>query len=147
MKTGRPDLDAMIRVSSIPADEPTFLLRGQDACAADTVRDWAARELAAGVDKAVVEQGLRQADAMARWPVKKLPTADHLAEAERQRLAYAYDRRIWKARSSDPVGYIAALRAEARALLIVALEIASKGAFGDGGEAIAQAIDALDGAL
>jgi len=95
MKTGRQDLDAMLRVASIPADESTFLLRAQDPNAAATVRAWVEISKHAGVPKAVLEQALRQADAMERWPVKKLPNADHLTEDEAKQLAYAHSRRLW----------------------------------------------------
>jgi hypothetical protein len=95
MKTGRPDWDAMISAGGIPADEPVFLLRAQNDTAAETVRAWAELELAAGTPIAVVEQALRQADAMDRWPVKKALTADHLTVAKAKQLAYAHSRRVW----------------------------------------------------
>jgi hypothetical protein len=95
MKTGREDLDAMIRVASIPSNEPTFLLRAQDLCAADAVRAWAQLQLSAGGPVAVVEQALKQADAMDAWPIKKLPGADHLSEGAALRLAYEFERREW----------------------------------------------------
>lgn len=42
MKHGRPDYDRIQDPSGlIPDDEPVFLLRGQDAFAAQCVRDWA----------------------------------------------------------------------------------------------------------
>ena len=124
MKTGRDDLDAMLKVSSIPADEPTFLLRAQDAQAAETVRAWAELQLTAGAPVAVVEQALRQADAMDAWPVKKTPGADHLTEAESKQLAYAYDRRRWNLGSRD----VSAL-AEARGFLRAAQQRAAMVSF------------------
>jgi hypothetical protein len=95
MKTGRPDLDALVKVASIPADEPTFILRAQDRCAADAVRDWAARQKAAGAPLAVVEQALQQADAMDRWPVKKDLDDGHLPDDVAKQLAYQHARREW----------------------------------------------------
>jgi len=103
MKTGRDDLDAMIRVASIPSDEPTFLLRAQDDQAANAVRAWAEFQLTNGAPMAIVEQALRQADAMAAWARKKTPDASHLTEAERKQLEYAFERRRWSlgARSAE----------------------------------------------
>ena len=95
MKTGRPDLDVLVKVSSIPADEPTFILRGQNETAGATVRDWAERELAAGSPVAVIEQALQQADAMDKWPVKKALNQDHLSEDVAKQLVYAHGRRVW----------------------------------------------------
>ena len=103
MKTGRPDLDAMIRVASIPSNEPTFLLRAQDHMAAMTVRVWAELQLKAGVPAAVVEQALRQADAMDAWAVKKAPGADHLTENQAKRLAYELSRRQHAHGSDGPI--------------------------------------------
>ena len=102
MKTGRSDLDAMIRVSSIPSDEPTFLLRAQDSCAAEAVRAWAELQLAIGTSTAVVEQALTQADAMDAWPVKKTPDAAHLSEGHAKRLAYEFVRREWNGGDLTP---------------------------------------------
>ncbi len=95
MKTGRADWDLLIRVAGIPSDEPTFILRAQDDDGADLVREWGAVKLSKGVSAAVVEQSLRQADAMDKWPVKKPVDAGHLSEAEAKQLAYAHSRRVW----------------------------------------------------
>ena len=154
MKTGRSDLDAMVKVSSIPADEPTFLLRAQDDEAANTVRDWCERQLARGVDKAIVEQGYRQADAMDKWPVKKLPGANHLTEAERLQLGYAFDRRQWNLDcAADPAAYAAALVEQARERLNHAAQVLATvdgdaeavDAATDAQDAIHQALRDLDG--
>lgn len=109
MKTGRDDLDAMVRVTSIPADEPTFLLRAQDSCAAEAVRAWAEFSLAAGAPIAVVEQALKQADAMEAWPIKKTAGADHLTGDEAMRLKYEFGRRTWSIGHRDPA-FLAAAR-------------------------------------
>jgi hypothetical protein len=57
----------------IPADEPVFLLRGQDEVAARTVRYWAMALEARGGDPAIIEAARRQAQRMDDWPVKKMP--------------------------------------------------------------------------
>jgi hypothetical protein len=95
---GRPDLDATIRIPTLHAGEPVFLLRGQDRIAAPTVWAWAALARNAGVDVAVVEQALIQADAMGAWTASKLPDADHLSEPERLQLRYRHARRAWNGR-------------------------------------------------
>jgi hypothetical protein len=95
---GRADYSAMIKISTIPADEPIFPLRAQDENGADTVRDWVTRSARAGVSTATLEQAMRQADAMDAWPTKKLPDDGHLTGHERKQLAFAYQRRAWNAR-------------------------------------------------
>jgi hypothetical protein len=103
---GRPDLDQTLRLPTIHAGEPVFILRAQDLLSADVVRHWAAAAFAAGVDPAVVEQALQQADRMDQWSPRKLPDADHLTEDERKQLAYVLSRRAWKsqpARSSAEI--------------------------------------------
>ena len=59
----------------IPADEPVFLLRGQDPDAADTVRDYADRLEARGGDPHMVDVCREWAATMDLWPTKK-PVAD-----------------------------------------------------------------------
>lgn len=51
----------------IPADEPVFLLRGQDVASPKTIRFWAcvARELGAKQD--IIDAALAQADKMDAW--------------------------------------------------------------------------------
>jgi hypothetical protein len=112
MKTGRDDLNAIFRNTSMPADEPVFILRAQDDAAADTVRDWAARHIAQSSPVAVVEQALRQADAMDKWPVKKLLNADHLNEGEAKQLVYAHGRRVWDSGKIVRESHATALMAE-----------------------------------
>lgn len=97
MQTGRAAYDHTIKMTAIPSDEPTFLLRAQDTAAAPTVRAWASFAYVAGVPLAVVESALQQADAMEAWPIKKLPDADHLTGHEQQQLGYQLSRRSWSA--------------------------------------------------
>lgn len=59
----------------LPADEPVFLLRGQDVFAADAVRAWARMALRGGADPETVARALEHADRMDAWPVKKIPDA------------------------------------------------------------------------
>jgi hypothetical protein len=51
----------------IPADEPVFLLRGQDAIAPTAVRIYAQRAGAAGASPEFVKAAEDQADAMDQW--------------------------------------------------------------------------------
>lgn len=113
MKTGRPDLDALVQVKSLPANAPTFLLFPQDPLAAATVRVWAALAYAEGVNPAVVESALQQADEIDQWPDKKLPSGSHLSEAEVRQLTYALGRRAQAAApdSADPKIMLAEERA------------------------------------
>ena len=101
-RAGRADISAMLRISSVPSDEPIFFLRAQDQVAAEAVGAWAALYFAAGGDPAVAEQALEQADRMRQWPVKKLPDADHLSIGQQKRLAWALERRGWNDRGSVP---------------------------------------------
>jgi len=57
----------------IPADEPVFLLRGQDKHAAATVRAWANAAAGAGGDPQMILLALEHADLMDAWPAKKRP--------------------------------------------------------------------------
>ena len=92
--TGRADYDQLVRFRSIPADEPTFLLRGQDMVGAAAVRAYVQLAKDAGAEPAFLELASAQADAMERWPVKKLPDVD-LPDARRKNLAYIWERRQW----------------------------------------------------
>ena len=58
----------------IPADEPVFLLRAQDMCAADTVRYWADKvERLAGEPTDLARSAREHAKKMDAWPIKKVP--------------------------------------------------------------------------
>jgi hypothetical protein len=59
------------------------------------VREWAALALERGVDTAVIEQALRQADRIEAWPVKKVPDASRIPADDAKQLRYAYSRRVW----------------------------------------------------
>lgn len=58
----------------IPRDEPVFLIRGQDAAGAATVRAWADMADALGADSEILRVAREHADKMDVWPKKK--TAD-----------------------------------------------------------------------
>lgn len=102
MRTGRADIDVMLKASSIPADEPVFVLRGQDACGPDAVRYWAELAMARGAPVAVGELALQQADAMEAWPRAKLADDAFLGEPERRQLAYQHGRRSWALGARSP---------------------------------------------
>lgn len=55
------------------SQEPYFVLRGQDAFAAELVRQWAHLAEGAGVPPQKVENARRCARAMRNWPHKKIP--------------------------------------------------------------------------
>jgi len=57
----------------IPADEPVFLLRAQDVCAAETVRSWIWQAKCHGVDQEMIKHAMSIAQDMDDWPVKKVP--------------------------------------------------------------------------
>ena len=92
MRTGRPELDATIRAVGIPAEEPTFILRGKDALAVETIHHYAQLALARGCSVALVESALLQADEIANWPIKRLPDIE-LPDAQRLQLEYQHGRR------------------------------------------------------
>jgi hypothetical protein len=54
-------------------DEPLFVLRAQDRLAAATVRFWAQLLEASRGNAALVKEARECANAMDKWPVKKLP--------------------------------------------------------------------------
>ena len=109
---GRPDLDATLKMPTLAAGEPVFILRGKDALAAQTVRAWAALAQQSGVPVAVVEQALRQADVMEAWEPKGMPDADHIPADEQKQLAYQHSRRAWRAQDglADPAVILAERR-------------------------------------
>lgn len=49
----------------IPAEEPVFLIRGQDVVSGDAVRAWA--------DPEIIKIARMQAEKMDSWPKKKIP--------------------------------------------------------------------------
>jgi hypothetical protein len=56
-----------------PADEPVFILRAQDALAADCVEQWAIHARAAGCPVDKVREAFELVDEMRRWPKRKMP--------------------------------------------------------------------------
>lgn len=60
----------------IPAEEPVFLLRGQDIHAARTLRYYARLVAQSRGDTAIIAATLEQADAMDAWPAHKCPDLD-----------------------------------------------------------------------
>jgi hypothetical protein len=65
----REDYDERIQDSKhlIPADEPVFLLRGQDALAPSLLLDWASRMRSLGGDPAMADLVRNQAQRMIIW--------------------------------------------------------------------------------
>lgn len=59
----------------IPADEPVFLIRGQDMVGGEAVRAWADLAAAAGANPGICDLARQQAGKMDEWPKKKV--ADH----------------------------------------------------------------------
>jgi hypothetical protein len=57
----------------VPDAEPLFVLRAQDKVAPGTVKFYASQYLRATGDDAGYKSILAQAEAMEKWPVKKLP--------------------------------------------------------------------------
>lgn len=75
MRHARADYNDITAVDArIPADEPVFLLRGQDRLAAETVRHYARLTREHGGDPEIADRADRWAEEMEQWPAKK--TAD-----------------------------------------------------------------------
>lgn len=68
-----PNFGRAVHLDAIPEGMPVMLLLGSDACAWETAVDYADRAQRMGADPALVESARRHADAMRRWPTKKLP--------------------------------------------------------------------------
>lgn len=98
--SGRRDLDATVHIPTLHPGEPFFLLRGQDSLAAHAVKFWCTTAMGAGVDAAVIEQAMLQAERLGAWPNKKLPDTGHLTEQEAKQFRYQFSRRAYK---HDPV--------------------------------------------
>lgn len=98
MRTGRPDYDAALTAPEdlIPLEEPVFIIRGQDICAADAVRDYASRLKLAGASPEMVDAVRTQAARMDLWPVKKTPDRP-VTDAAKAREAYEASRRDYSA--------------------------------------------------
>jgi hypothetical protein len=57
----------------IPADEPVFLVRGQDIVGGAAVRAWADLAAAQGAAPDILKVAREHAEKMDAWPVKKTP--------------------------------------------------------------------------
>jgi hypothetical protein len=57
----------------VPDAEPLFVLRAQDKVAPGTVKFYASQYLRATGDEEGYKSIMAQAEAMEKWPVKKLP--------------------------------------------------------------------------
>ena len=68
---GYRDSFAKVMTPKIPADEPVFLLRGQDAAAGATVEVWIQLSRSIKVKQACLGMASAQVEAMAKWPTKK----------------------------------------------------------------------------
>lgn len=80
MRHARPDYNRIQDLSGkIPADEPVFLLRGQDKLAADTVRFWAFAAERKKLDPEMIHIARAHAAIMESWG-KKLPDLQDPAE-------------------------------------------------------------------
>ena len=101
--SGRPDYDEMIKVRTLKAGEPYFVVRGQDRLSGEVVRTYAELLFRAEASPALVESALQLADAMDAFGPKKLPDADHLSEAEQTQLAWQLENRAWKAREEGEI--------------------------------------------
>lgn len=68
MRHARPDYDRFQDpAAKIPMDEPVFILRGQDRCAPDAVRAYAAVVAARGGDPEIIKLSRDWADEMDRY--------------------------------------------------------------------------------
>lgn len=65
-------LDTNGTVRIIPADEPVFLIRGQDAVGGDAVRAWADLAEASGARPDILAIAREHAAKMDAWPKKKV---------------------------------------------------------------------------
>lgn len=112
--SGREDLDQIVKISSLQPGEPFFFVRGHDPHSGPTARFWARMAHASGVDPAVIEQALRQADTLDAFRPKKLTDAEHLTSDERAQLSYQLSRRAWNAREADDIVGASLVLAERR---------------------------------
>jgi hypothetical protein len=60
-------------LAGLPADEPVFVLRGQDELAPDVVEFWADIAESKGVTSSKVAQARQWAEMMREWQPRKLP--------------------------------------------------------------------------
>ena len=57
----------------VPADEPVFLIRGQDAAGGDAVRAWADLAQSRGAEAPIIAVAREHANRMDAWPKKMAP--------------------------------------------------------------------------
>lgn len=68
MKHARKDYDRIQDPDGkIPADEPVFLIRGQDLAAPETLRQYAIEAARKGAAENIITATLKQAEAMEKW--------------------------------------------------------------------------------
>lgn len=60
-------------IREIPADEPVFLIRGQDIVGGDAVRAWVDLARKAGASQDILHIALLHSDKMDAWRSKKIP--------------------------------------------------------------------------
>jgi hypothetical protein len=78
MKHARADYDAVQEITTngttrrIPANEPVFLIRGQDIVSGDAVRAWADMAEKSGAAPDIVQVARDHAAKMDAWPKKKV---------------------------------------------------------------------------
>ena len=99
-QTGRPDYDHTSRIATTAPGEPVFIVKGSDVVAGDTVRAWASLAFEKGTPPEALELALQQAEAMDRWPVKKVPHGPDLSETDRLNLRNQHGRRAHSEREA-----------------------------------------------
>jgi len=62
-----------LKVEPIPENEPVFLLRAKDICAASTIDFWASCAHGRGANKNIVIDAQDFAELIRNWPVKQVP--------------------------------------------------------------------------
>ena len=77
MATKQEEVNKMTRgegcLGKAAPDEPLFILRAQDALAADLVEKWAIWANAGGSSSDKVNEALAICEAMRKWPIRKHP--------------------------------------------------------------------------
>ena len=63
----------LVNIPGVPQDEPVFILRGQDAAAAEAILHYAEIAHRVGSEPHHVRHILASYEAVARWPFKKIP--------------------------------------------------------------------------
>lgn len=99
LSTGRQDYDSLFTQGGLAPGEPVFIIRGRDRVAGDAIRAYADLAYQVGAPAEALELALQQADAVDRWPNKKIPDGPRLDENERKQLRNALGRRAWTFRA------------------------------------------------